>query len=260
MSWFTPKCPVDGESKEWIEGSFNWLVEAIGPDILRDVDVVVPTEEHFPDPYDGSRGSIRRMFERVCEYMDVDPKLIELQFYDSEDDDQIHPLAIEEGVRSHDLGTYQRRRDGKQVIRLDVSQGRNPQTMVATIAHELGHAILIGEDRLDPDNPDHEPITDLLTVYYGLGVFSANSTIIFEQWTNSQYQGWRVGGGGYLTEEAFGYALALFAYARGESKPDWQTFLTVNVRSYFRSGLKYLLKTGDTKVLSVIEMSANSTG
>ena len=120
--------------------------------------------------------------------------------------------------------------------------------MVATIAHELGHAILVGEDRLDPENSDHEPMTDLLTVVYGLGVFNANTTIIFEQFTNQQYQGWRVGGGGYLTEEAFGYALALFAYARGESKPDWASYLNINVRSYFKSGLKYLEKTGDTTV------------
>ena len=248
MAWFTPKCPVDSEAKEWIENAFNWLVEEVGPDVPRDVDVVLPTEEYFPDPYDGGRTSIRRMAERVCDYMDVDPKSIELQFFDSEDDQHIHPLAVEEKTRSHDLGAYLKRRDGRQVIRLDVNQSRNPQMMVATIAHELAHAILIGEDRLDPEHPDHEPITDLLTVVYGLGIFNANTTVVFEQFTNAQYQGWKVGGGGYLTEEAFGYALALFAYSRGESKPDWQTYLSVNVRSYFRSGLKYLLKTGDTTV------------
>lgn len=249
MSWFTPtKCPVDPESKEWIEAAFNWLIEELGPHILREAEVVLPTEEHFPDPYDGSRSSIRRMLERVCGYMDVDPKSIELQFFDSEDDQHIHPLAVEEGRPTHDLGSYLKRRDGKQVIRIDVNHSRNPQMMVATIAHELGHAILVGEDRLDPENSDHEPITDLLTVFYGLGVFNANTTIVFEQFTNQQYQGWKVGGGGYLTEEAFGYALALFAYTRGESKPDWASYLNVNVRSYFKSALKYIEKTGDTTV------------
>jgi len=248
MGWFTPKCPLDSESKEWVEESFNWLIEAVGSDVLRNVEVILPIEEHFPDRYDGSRASIRQMAERICGYMDVDPKCIELQFFDSEEDRHLHPLAVEEKSRNHDLGSYLRRRDGKQVIRLDVNQARDPQMMVATIAHELGHAILIGEDRLDPEHPDHEPITDLLTVVYGLGIFNANTTVVFEQFTNQQYQGWRMGGAGYLTEEAFGYALALFAYARGEVKPEWQSFLSVNVRSYFRSGLKYLLKTGDTRV------------
>lgn len=248
MSWFTPKCPVDADAKKWIEDSFNWLIEAIGADILREVEVVLPTEEYFPDAYDGGRTSIRRMAERVCIYMDVDAKTIDLQFFDSEDDAHLHPLAVEEGRPQHDLGSYLRRPDGKQVIRLDVNQSRNPQMMVATIAHELSHAILLGEDRLDPDHPDQEPITDLLTVFYGLGIFNANTTVVFEQFTNPQYQGWKVGGGGYLTEEAFGYALALFAYSRGETKPDWQSYLNVNVRTYFKRGLKYLTKTGDTTV------------
>jgi hypothetical protein len=256
MSWFTPKCPVDADSKEWIENAFNWLIDAMGREILRDVEVVLPTEEYFPDAYDGSRTSIRRMVERVCGYMDVDPKNIELQFFDSEDDQHLHPLAVEEGLRQHDLGSYLKRRDGRQVIKLDVNQSRNPEMMVATIAHELAHAILLGEERLDPEHPDQEPITDLLTVFYGLGIFNANTTVVFEQFTNTQYQGWRVGGGGYLTEEAFGYALALFAYSRGESKPDWQTYLNINVRSYFRSGLKYLAKTGDSAITRVSLASA----
>lgn len=251
MNWFAPKCPVDSESKEWIEQSFNWLTEELGPHVLREVEVILPTEEHFPDPYDGSRTSIKRMAERVCEYMAIDPKAIDLQFFDSEDDNHIHPLALEEGRPQHDLGSYLKRRDGKQVIRLDVNQSRNPQMMVATIAHELAHAILIGEDRLDPEHPDHEPITDLLTVFYGLGVFNANTTVVFEQFTNQQYQGWKVGGGGYLTEEAFGYALALFAYARGEVSPAWKTYLNTNIRSYFKAGLKYLIRTGDTSVVQL---------
>lgn len=251
MGWFTPKCPIDPDGKTWIETSFNWLIEELGSDVLHGVSVALPTEEHFPDPYDGSRTSVRRMVERVCGFMDIDPADIELRFFESDDATRFHPLAADGSTNSHDLGTYHMRHDGRYVIRLDLAQSRNPEMMVATIAHELGHVILLGEGRLDPDHPDHEPMTDLLTVFYGLGVFNANTTVVFEQWTNSQYQGWQMGGGGYLTEEAFGYALALFAYARGESKPAWSRYLNVNVRSYFKRALKYLSRTGDTAVLKV---------
>ena len=249
MSWFTPKCPVDLDTKDWIENAFNWLIEELGPEVLGAVEVALPTEDSFPDPYDGSRSSVRRMVERVCGFMDVDPSSLELQFFENEEDaSRLHPLAADGGSRAHDLGTYQVRRDGKYLIRLCLDQSRNPEMMVATIAHELGHVILLGEGRLDPEHPDHEPMTDLLTVFYGLGVFSANTAIVFEQWTNAQFQGWQIGGGGYLTEEMFGYALALFAYARGESKPEWSSYLKINVRSYFKSGLKYIVKTGNTSV------------
>lgn len=248
MSWFTPKCPVDSETKEWIENAFEWLIEELGIDVLRSADVILPTEECFPDAFTGSRASIRTMVDRVCEYMDVDPKLIEVRFFESQDNSQFHPLAADGVSRDHALGTYQMRRDGKYAISLDTTQSADPQMLVATIAHELGHIILLGEERLEPEYPDHEPMTDLVTVFYGLGIFNANSSFVFEQWTNSQFQGWRAGSAGYLTEEMFAYALALFAYLRNEEKPAWRSFLRTNVRSYFQSSLRYLMKTHDTKL------------
>lgn len=250
MNWFAPKCPVDAETKEWIENAFNWLIEEMGPDELQSTDVILPTEEYFPDPYSGSRADIRTMLNRVCGYMDVDPGLVEVRFYANEDGTQLHPLAGTERSDGHALGTYHKC-DGKYVVSLDTLQAANPEVMVATIAHELGHVILLGEERLDPEYPDHEPMTDLLTVFYGMGIFNANSVFSFEQWTNNQAQGWQANRRGYLTEEMFGYALALFAYARGESKPEWSGYLNTNIRSYFKSSLKYLLKTGDTAVTTV---------
>jgi hypothetical protein len=240
MMWFATKCPVDDETREWLHVSWKWLSEELGPEIPATTEVVLPTEEHFPDPYNGSRASIRTMVDRVCSFMDVDPELIEVRFEEGEDAARFHPLAASGDTGRHALGTYQMRRDGKHAITLNIEQASNPEMLVATVAHELGHVILLGEGRLDPEHPDHEPLTDLLTVFYGLGVFNANTTVIFEQWTNSQYQGWRIGGGGYLSEEAFGYALALFARDRGETKPQWAKYLNTNVRTYFRKSLKYL--------------------
>jgi hypothetical protein len=240
MGWFSPKCPVDAETKEWLDTAFGWLVEELGIEVLRESKVVLPTEEYFPDVFDGSRASIRKMVDRVCSYMDVDPGLVALQYHENDDVTRFHPLAADGTTRSHALGTYRMRRDGRYAISLDESQISNPQTLVATIAHELGHVILLGEGRLDSDYPDHEPMTDLVTVFYGLGIFNANSSFVFEQWTNSQYQGWRAGGSGYLSEEMYGYALALFAFLRGEQKPDWAGYLNTNVRSYFKSAVKYV--------------------
>jgi hypothetical protein len=251
MSWFTPKCPVAKDEKEWLDGAFNWLIEELGSEVLRNVEVILPIEDYFPDPYNGSELDIRGMVARVCDYMDVDPDMIDLRFYVNEDGSGLHPLAATERG-GHALGTY-RPGKGKHRIRLETSQGSRPEVMVATIAHELGHVILLGEERLDPDYEDHESMTDLLTVFYGLGIFNANSTFSFDQWTNAQAQGWSAERRGYLSEEMFGYALALFAYSRGESKPEWSSYLNVNVRTYFKNAHKYLTKTGDTNVIRVCE-------
>lgn len=244
MGWFSPKCPLDEETRLWIDHAFGWLIEELSLETLQSVEVVEPTEAYFPDPYNGSRSAVKRMSERVCEYMDVDSKSIRIVFFDGDDESRFHPLAAGGERKEHALGSYQRGRDGKHTINLDMTQASKPEMMVATIAHELGHVILLGEGRLDEDYQDHEPMTDLVTVFYGLGIFNANSSFYFEQWTNSQFQGWRAGSAGYLTEQMFGYALALFAFHRGEQDPAWAKHLSTNVRSYLRKSSRYLARFG----------------
>lgn len=253
MGWFSSACPVDDETRDWIDSSFRWLIDELGLDVLRSVEVVLPTEEFFPDAFDGSRSSIRTMLNRVCEYMDVDPKMIEVSF--DKANSHIHPLTADGEFRSHALGTYQMGGNGKYQISLEELQAANPEQLVATIAHELGHVILLGENRLDPAHPDHEPLTDLVTVFYGLGVFNANAAVIFEQWTNPQFQGWQIGRSGYLTEEIYGYALALFAKLRNETSPGWASHLTTNVRSYFKDATKFINKSGCPLVETVNQSS-----
>jgi hypothetical protein len=114
---------------------------------------------------------------------------------------------------------------------------------VATLAHELGHVILLGGKLLDPKTPDMEPLTDLLTVYLGMGIFNANAAFRFSQYQNERKQGWSAALLGYLPEQIFSYALAKFAFERGELKPEWEVHLSVNNRSYFKRSLRWLTKT-----------------
>ncbi len=239
MGWFDPKCPVDVETKAWLDEAFNWLVLEFGIELLRDVEMILPVEEFFPAPYDGSESSIRVIVDQVCDYMDVDPDSLRLKFYQNESGSEIHPMAAPE-TGQHALGTYQVGRDGKYHISLDTTQAANVEAFVATIAHEIGHVILLGEGRLDPESTDHEPMTDLVVLFYGLGIFSANSIFSFQQYTNTMGQGWKAERRGYLTEEMCGYALALFTLARKEPKPEWSNFLNQNVRTYMKKSLKFL--------------------
>jgi hypothetical protein len=77
-----------------------------------------------------------------------------------------------------------------------------------------------------------EPLNDLLTVFLGFGVFTANAAFRFEQHQDGRSQGWSARRLGYLSEEQFGYALARFAYEREDAKPKWPSFLSTNIRSF----------------------------
>lgn len=179
--------------------------------------------------------------------MSVNPERVELKLFSDQNNLLQRDLPAFEFSHGGAVGTYQNRR-GKQIISLETTDAANPTNLIATIAHELGHAKLLGENRLDADSEDHEPLTDLTTVFFGMGIFTANSAFVFQQWTDTFSQGWQATTHGYLSEEMFGYALALFAFMRGEDKPEWTTYLETNVLSYCKSSLKYLLKTENTRV------------
>jgi hypothetical protein len=94
---------------------------------------------------------------------------------------------------------------------------RDPMRLIAVVAHELGHQRLLGEGRLDSDRADHEPLTDLAAVHFGMGIFDANAASDFTQGS----AGWRRQTLGYLTEPMDGYALACYTRARGDAGPAW---------------------------------------
>ncbi len=179
--------------------------------------------------------------------MSVDYSKIELELFTDETRNAPHPLAHIESDGKGFCGLYQFYYN-RHYISIEEKLLKNPTNLIATIAHELGHARLIGEDRLGDNYEDHELLTDLTTIFFGFGIFTANSLIIFEQWTNAQFQGWQSSTQGYIDEEMAGYSLALFAYLHNEKNPNWTNEINRNVRYYFKKSLKYLEATNDTKL------------
>jgi hypothetical protein len=253
MNWFTPKCPVDADEKAWIEESILWLVDEFGVNTLRSANVILPTEEFFPDAFSEDEDDVRALLDRVCGYMSVDPDRVELEFFTDESSELRRTLPAYESSHSGAAGHYKKRR-GKFVVSLESSETSDPMNLVATIAHELGHVRLLGECRIHPGYEENEPLTDLMTVFLGMGVFTGNAVFRFTQFTDGFSQGWQAQRRGYMTEEMFGYALALFAWVRGESKPGWSKYLEGNVSAYFKSGHKLLEKTGDTQLKPLREL------
>jgi len=116
---------------------------------------------------------------------------------------------------------------------------------VATISHELAHALLLGDGRISGQVPDHEWVTDLTTVFLGLGVFGSNSAIREEPASTGHRH---LSSSGYMSELIYAYALALFAWARGETKPSWAGHLRPNVRASMKQALRFLAKTNDSLI------------
>ena len=237
------RCPLEPDVARWVERSMGWLAGRFGESILLDGRVVVPDSSFFPDPASGTVADLTPLFDRVSVYMRLDPDDIHLRFFSEGGMTDLGNglVVMNEGPSA--AGLY-RDRMGKPIVSIKIGEGIGVASYIATMAHELAHVHLIGGKHVNPDRDDHEPLTDLATVFFGLGVFNANSVISDVQWADAGWSGWSIGRCGYLPEEVFGYAFAVYAWRRGESKPTWARFLRPNVRSVFKHGLRYLNAAG----------------
>jgi hypothetical protein len=214
-----PKLPVSEEEKAWIDASFLRLAKILGAHRLLKADVILPNADYFPDPFDQSEAALDSMFRRVAGYMQVDPASVDVTLYATAYDRTRTLTPFYEGKNSGAAGLYHHDPDVKAHISIDEGQLKDPTSLVATLAHELGHVILLRPGLVARESEDMEPLNDLLTVFLGFGVFTANSAFRFEQHSDYRSQGWSAKRQGYLSERQFGYALARFACERRENKP-----------------------------------------
>ena len=70
MKWFTPRCPVNDAERVWLEQSCAWLLREFKIEI-KEIPVVLPTPEYFPDTFRGEERDIEALLMRVCTYMGV---------------------------------------------------------------------------------------------------------------------------------------------------------------------------------------------
>jgi hypothetical protein len=208
---------------------------------MLDAVVILPVAEHFPDPYDGTDEAVDILFQRVCGYMRVDERNIDLEVFPDQADELHRVVPFWHGDSGGTAGLYISATDqSRLVIAIRSSKLKNPLAVVATLAHELAHVILLGGNLVDRESQDMEPLTDLTTVFLGLGIFTANAAAQFEQHQDGRSQGWSMQRLGYLSEEMYGYALAKFAFERGEESPGWKKYLSTNVSAFYKRSSKWL--------------------
>jgi hypothetical protein len=230
MGWFSPKCPVGEQAGAWIEESMGWFRDQFGDDPLGS-DVVLPADL-YTDDFNGTDAEVQELLDRLCGHFAVDPEWVTLE---------ITPFA-ESGLDGHSLRAApppsehrHRREDGRQVS--EIYPNFAPFEVVARFAHDLCYARLLGEERIDPERRDREPLADLMTVYFGLGVITANACFA--------HAGTWVQRIGFMSEPMFGYGLACYAWLRGESWPDWADHLQPSPQSSMDDGLRYLSRVAE---------------
>lgn len=210
--------PVDERTQSWVESSLRWFLDQFGPRQLH-ADVAVPTARFVPAGYAPAADQIEGLVSATCVRMDIDREQIDVRVCD--------------GVARHF-----RLEGGRAVVNVNPDEAADPVVLLAIIAHVLSHVRLAGEPRIPAQRPGQERLADLLTVFCGYGVFSANGAMRSDRLDAASNAGCR--GLGYLKPEEFGYALSCYAWLREERNPAWARFVSAGSLQVMRRGLEFL--------------------
>jgi hypothetical protein len=243
-----PRHHLSAEEKAWVERRLLWLKDQFGPEPLLRAPLG-PRSPLWPRRWNPSYEAGAELLGKLCEFMHVDSKRLVLQYYSRSETHETGSDYAGEHHHSGPAGLYiHPDSSDRLVIALEEEGLANLGVFAATISHELAHVHLLADKRIEHKQDDCEPLTDLLTVYFGAGILTANSAFQFQQWQTSSHFGWSSSRHGYLSEQLFGYALACYAWMRGESEPDWAAHLRSNIRYYFDDSAHYLATTRQTAV------------
>jgi hypothetical protein len=230
FGFFTPVCPVSLSDKIWVEQRLPWIFERFGTQRILAAPRILPTGEFFPEPYQGP-DDVPALFSRVCHYMGTDAQKFQLGVFTEKDRDDAHGLYHREGERPN-------------VLILE-SLLPDREAVIATMAHEVAHDLLLGTGLMTGEESDHEALTDLLPVVLGMGTFQANTAIKMESGQIGNWSYWQIRRSGYLTASVCGYAMGVIEYLRDTQATPSVTYLGLDAAGAMRGGLRYLRKTRD---------------
>ncbi len=250
MVFWKPKPTIELDDETWQIDAWKWLLSNLGGcETMRSHSVVLPIKEHFPPSGKSGLCHVEHVFQQVTERFGIDPDGFELQLQEDDVDPVLNPLAVAQNVPVDPLGTYSVADKNRHRVTVAPKVLKELESLIATLAHEVCHPVLLTIPSDPPGGRELEEFaTDLAMVFFGFGVFGANSSFRFSQFSDSATgsQGWAVNRAGYLTQAEWGYALAVRTVLLDEDEDAFSGYLSDGAHAHYRKNLRYLRKKPDT--------------
>ena len=243
MFWKS-KSPLTSNDEDWQIECWRWLIanfEGLGP--LGSSELILPTREFFPATDRDGHERVEYIFGLVTQYLSVPEDQFEIVPQEESIDPKLDSLMLVRNAPSSPAGTFQARRDGKLRVTYDPALMTRPDKLIATLAHEICHPLLMSiVDQPPGGEACEEFATDLAVSFFGFGLFGANCSFEFQQFSDmaTMTQGWSTNRLGYLTEAEWGFSLAVFLTVKGQSEDLAMKYLKNIPSLHLKKGLKYL--------------------
>lgn len=249
---FGGRC-VDDLVAEWQFENYAWLIDQFSTGAgLPDSELWQPIPEHFTlktttgHMYTG-RKLAKTIFDtliRQCGF----PKNHNIRLLPSHEskDKQVGETTFVRTLSDAACGRYIAKPldDGRwdETIYYDADLSDSPNDLIATLAHELSHALhyRARDEHVDLDPDLYELFTDLTAIYLGYGLFIANTRFEFSGFQDATTYGWQAKGAGYLPEADIIFALAIFMAVKDIPAQAAQDNLKPRLRKMLKKANKQL--------------------
>ncbi|MFT4535636.1 MAG: hypothetical protein ACI9P5_003006 [Saprospiraceae bacterium] len=232
------KCPITIEDKEWIENQLYWLNENIVN--IKEQPTVLPTKKFFNWKFTGVEEDAKFVLDKIGDYCNVNTDEIYLDFYSEEAIELDRGTVTQQEPGTGSAGVYVQEK-GKFSIFVEVQQLKRPNSLIATISHELSHYVLLGQNNFELVGEENEWITDLLAIAYGFGIFIGNSRFEFSQFQSGDgWGGWQYSIQGSLPHQIIAYAMAEIETKRTSNTPPWIELLRIDFRKDLIKSMEYI--------------------
>lgn len=244
MFWTGRKSPLDGESEDWLIDCWRWLLDNLDDlDKFRASPLVLPDGKFFPLRGGQGHAQAEEIFKIVANLTGTANWPFELVPQAEDIDPAVGPLTLVRNVGYGPAGTFSVNPSKRLIVTYNPGLLDNPLALIATLVHEIAHAILLTIKEEVPGGPDlQEWATDVSTVFMGFGLFGANSAVEFRQFTDvgSGSQGWSLRRSGYLNEAEWAFSLAIFLSLRKEPLQTVSEWLKPSPKALLKQSMKYL--------------------
>lgn len=257
MFFFKSYLPTD-EYIEWLFDTWSWLLREFGGwERFRETPLVLPTPDFYPEMNLKGHALAEELFKQTQRHAGLEdwPCVLEPQ---EEPDVNAMMDGMPHSYQSDGAaGTFSVQDDDRVVITYSEKNLKEPMSLIATLAHELAHYLLVTAESEPPKGDEaHEPATDVASIFLGFGVSLCNSALVVRSREDYRGSGWSASRKGYLDEKQLAYALAVFCALREIPPKTATTHLTTNPRSYIKAACKDLEKRWREDLARLREISA----
>jgi hypothetical protein len=238
------------QETDWLVDRLNWLLVEYGTLTLwEERSIVLPDSKTFRTAGKSGHDLAEHVLSQVQENGGVNYINIHLTADDPQPeyvgDNLLRPVHPDTPA-----GTYHRDSTGSKKISYNPSLLKQPIQLVATLAHELSHALLDDDHTNLPVDTELELelLTDLTAVFLGYGIFMSNSAFEYQQFQDGAISGWSYQRLGYLPQNQLILATAAFASLKNIPDENIVRFLRPGLSSTYAKAKSHIC--GQTNLLN----------